>query len=83
MQSSTRFADRLHSVREAGSSVKLVMDLIEPAKQVIAYSLGWSEALRAQPWVVFIRKISVREAGDRGSRIPRLWPRFAGSNPSF
>src|SRR5688572_4955373 len=54
------------------------LSFFEPAKQAEAYSLGWSEALRAQPQDLFNNNVSARETGGSAT-IPDAAARFAGS----
>ena len=51
---------------------------MKPAKQATAYSLGWSEALRAQPQDPFKEEASARETGGSAT-IPYAAACFAGS----
>ena len=54
----------------------------EPAKQAEAYSLGWSEALRAQPQDLLTRAAPARKTGGSAT-IPDAAACFAGLNVIF
>ena len=48
----------------------------KPAKRAKAYSLGWSEALRAEPWVSVVKESSPR-SGRESSYASQPLARFA------
>ena len=48
---------------------------IQPAKQATAYNLGWSEALRAEPQVIYKKTFQPAKAG--GSMLGAV-ARFTG-----